>query len=104
LLQVLQDPQESDIVRHEAAEALGDMVTPEILPYLKEYMTREDAPDVVKESCELALGNYEVKFSPFSRLVIVTQHWRMYSTRTPTNLSTSTARLLWKQLKSRVLI
>lgn len=60
LLQVLQDPQESDMVRHEAAEALGGIATPEVLPYLKDYMTRKDAPVVVKESCEVALDMYEV--------------------------------------------
>ena len=60
LLQVLQNPQEADMVRHEAAEALGGIATPEVLPYLKEYMTREDAPVVVKESCQVALDMYEV--------------------------------------------
>lgn len=63
LLQVLQDSQESDMVRHEAAEALGGIATPEVLPYLKEYMTREDAPIVVKESCQVALDMYEVSIS-----------------------------------------
>ncbi|KAN0139814.1 Armadillo-type fold [Lactarius tabidus] len=63
LLQVLQDSQESDMVRHEAAEALGGIATPEVLPYLKEYMTREDAPIVVKESCQVALDMYEYENS-----------------------------------------
>ncbi|KAH9049978.1 deoxyhypusine hydroxylase [Lactarius hengduanensis] len=63
LLQILQDPQESDMVRHEAAEALGGIATPEVLPYLKEYMTREDAPVVVKESCQVALDMYEYENS-----------------------------------------
>lgn len=48
------------MVRHEAAEALGGIATPEVLPYLKEYMTREDAPSVVRESCQVALDMYEV--------------------------------------------
>ena len=48
------------MVRHEAAEALGGIATPEVLPYLKEYMTREDAPVVVRESCQVALDMYEV--------------------------------------------
>ena len=65
LLQVLQNPQESDMVRHEAAEALGGIATPEVLPYLKEYMTREDAPPVVRESCQVALDMYEVGVSSF---------------------------------------
>ena len=71
LLQVLQDSQESDMVRHEAAEALGGIATPEVLPYLKEYMTREDAPVVVRESCQVALDMYEVCFLnfPLARIV-----------------------------------
>jgi len=67
LLQVLQNTQESDMVRHEAAEALGGIATPEVLPYLKEYMTREDVPVVVRESCQVALDMYEVGVSCFSR-------------------------------------
>jgi deoxyhypusine monooxygenase len=52
------------MVRHEAAEALGGIATPEVLPYLKEYMTRDDAPVVVKESCQVALDMYEVSITP----------------------------------------
>ncbi|KAI0004575.1 deoxyhypusine hydroxylase [Russula compacta] len=63
LLRVLQNPQESDMVRHEAAEALGGIATPEVFPYLKEYMTREDAPVVVRESCQVALDMYEYENS-----------------------------------------
>jgi len=51
------------MVRHEAAEALGGIATPEVLPYLKDYMTREDAPVVVKESCQVALDMYEYENS-----------------------------------------
>jgi deoxyhypusine monooxygenase len=53
------------MVRHEAAEALGGIATPEVFPYLKEYMTREDAPVVVRESCQVALDMYEVGVSSF---------------------------------------
>lgn len=53
------------MVRHEAAEALGGIATPEVLPHLKEYMTREDAPIVVRESCQVALDMYEVGVSSF---------------------------------------
>lgn len=48
------------MVRHEAAEALGGIATPEVLPLLKEWQTRGDAPRVVRESCEVALDMYEV--------------------------------------------
>ena len=35
LLQVLQNAQESDMVRHEAAEVLGGIAAPEVFPCLK---------------------------------------------------------------------
>jgi len=63
LLKVLQDSRESDMVRHEAAEALGGIATPEVLPYLKEWMTRPDAPQVVRESCQVAIDMWEYENS-----------------------------------------
>lgn len=63
LLKVLQDASESDMVRHEAAEALGGIATPEVLPYLKEWMSRPDAPRVVRESCQIAIDMWEVRSS-----------------------------------------
>ena len=63
LLKVLQDSSESDMVRHEAAEALGGIATPEVLPYLKEWMARPDAPRVVRESCQVAIDMWEVCLS-----------------------------------------
>ncbi|KAJ7600792.1 armadillo-type protein [Mycena floridula] len=59
LLKVLQSSGESDMVRHEAAEALGGIGTPEVLPHLKEWMTRDDSPRVVKESCQVAIDLWE---------------------------------------------
>ncbi|KAJ6563537.1 armadillo-type protein [Mycena sp. CBHHK59/15] len=59
LFQVLQNANESEMVRHEAAEALGGIGTPEVLPHLKEWMTREDAPTVVRQSCEVAIDMWE---------------------------------------------
>ncbi|KAF8645239.1 hypothetical protein AX16_008066 [Volvariella volvacea WC 439] len=59
LLQVLQNDKESDMVRHEAAEALGGIATPEVLPHLREWMNREDAPRVVRESCQVAIDMWE---------------------------------------------
>jgi deoxyhypusine monooxygenase len=61
LLKVLQNTKESDMVRHEAAEALGGIGTPEVLPHLKEWMAREDAPRVVRESCQVAIDMWEVR-------------------------------------------
>ena len=60
LLKVLQDTCESDMVRHEAAEALGGIATPEALPHLREWMNKEDAPAVVRESCQVAIDMWEV--------------------------------------------
>ncbi|KAK7056908.1 deoxyhypusine hydroxylase [Paramarasmius palmivorus] len=59
LLKVLQDAKESDMVRHEAAEALGGIGTPEVLPHITEWMNREDAPQVVRESCQVAVDMWE---------------------------------------------
>jgi deoxyhypusine monooxygenase len=61
LLEVLQDSEESDMVRHEAAEALGGIATPEVLPHLKEWMVRDDSPRVVRESCQVAIDMWEVR-------------------------------------------
>ncbi|THH06881.1 hypothetical protein EW145_g3773 [Phellinidium pouzarii] len=63
LLKVLQDSSEPEMVRHEAAEALGGIATPEVLPYLKEWMSRPDAPQVVRESCQIAVDMWEYENS-----------------------------------------
>ena len=62
LIKVLQNTSESDMVRHEAAEALGGIATPEALPHLKEWLTIEDSPRVVRESCQVAIDMWEVCF------------------------------------------
>ncbi|TFK24999.1 deoxyhypusine hydroxylase [Coprinopsis marcescibilis] len=59
LLEVLKNGSESDMVRHEAAEALGGIATPEVLPHLREWMVREDSPQVVRESCQVAIDMWE---------------------------------------------
>jgi deoxyhypusine monooxygenase len=63
LIRVLEDGQESEMVRHEAAEALGGIGTPEVLPVLQLWMTREDSPRVVKESCQIAVDMWEYENS-----------------------------------------
>ena len=60
LIKVLNDTNEAPVVRHEAAEALGGIATPEVLPHLKTWYERKDSPNVVKDSCEVALDMYEV--------------------------------------------
>lgn len=49
------------MVRHEAAEALGGIGTPEVLPHLEEWMVRDDSPRVVRESCQVAIDMWEVR-------------------------------------------
>ncbi|ODN97997.1 deoxyhypusine hydroxylase [Cryptococcus amylolentus CBS 6273] len=80
LLKRLRDPVEDDMVRHEAAEALGgiasDGVDPEegegegeelpeggVLQVLREWAVKADAPPVVRESCQVALDMWEYENS-----------------------------------------
>ncbi|EJD50476.1 ARM repeat-containing protein [Auricularia subglabra TFB-10046 SS5] len=63
LLRVLHDGGEDEMVRHEAAEALGGIATPDVLPHLRAWAARADAPRVVRESCVVALDMYEYENS-----------------------------------------
>jgi hypothetical protein len=84
LLYVMRDPNEDDMVRHEAAEALGgiasefppgDVIDLEqggeiyeqagdreqgVLGILKQWAGDGEAPEVVRESCQVAVDMYEV--------------------------------------------
>lgn len=53
LIETLRDPLENEMVRHEAAEALGSIATDECVEILSKYL--QDEKPVVKESCEVAL-------------------------------------------------
>ncbi|ETO04092.1 hypothetical protein RFI_21599 [Reticulomyxa filosa] len=57
LIGVLRDNSEHEMVRHEAAEALGAIAKDQVLPILNEY--KEDEQTVVKESCQVALDMHE---------------------------------------------
>ncbi|CAG8607430.1 7334_t:CDS:1, partial [Funneliformis mosseae] len=61
LIKTLENMNELYMVRHEAAEALGSVATPECLPVLKRF--KDDQERVVKESCEVALDMYEYESS-----------------------------------------
>lgn len=79
LLHVLRDPKEEDMVRHEAAEALGGIASdgtdadmskddeplPEggVLAILREWAVKQDAPLVVRESCQVAIDMWEYENS-----------------------------------------
>lgn len=49
----LEDTEENEMVRHECAEALGSIATPECYEILKKYLN--DNERVVRESCIVAL-------------------------------------------------
>lgn len=66
LIEVLEDEKEDEMVRHEAAEALGSIATDDVLQTLREFATK--GPRVVRESCEVALDMYEVSSSQQSSL------------------------------------
>lgn len=61
LLKVLEDEREEEMVRHEAAEALGGIATEAVLPVLRRWAAKEDAPRVVRESCVVAIDMWEVR-------------------------------------------
>jgi deoxyhypusine monooxygenase len=81
LLYVMRDSAEDDMVRHEAAEALGGIASEGdegvegelyeneedkqkgVLGILREWSTLESAPPVVRESCQVALDMYEYENS-----------------------------------------
>lgn len=65
------------MVRHEAAEALGGIATPEVLPHLKEWMSKDGAPRVVKESCAVAIDMWEVG-NDFPDLGVITDRSAQY--------------------------
>ncbi|XXQ35933.1 Deoxyhypusine hydroxylase [Plasmodiophora brassicae] len=57
LLAVLQDSSEHEMVRHEAAEALGAIADSDALGILRTHL--DDSDQIVKQSCEVALDLYE---------------------------------------------
>ncbi|KAL0084836.1 armadillo-type protein [Phycomyces blakesleeanus] len=61
LTETLRDSKEAHMVRHEAAEALGSIATPQVLEILESF--RQDNEQVVRESCVVALDMYEYETS-----------------------------------------
>eukprot|EP00887_Chlorella_sp_A99_P006698 scaffold3.g6698.t1 len=61
LRQVLEDPSQNPMVRHEAAEALGSIAAPECVVLLKQYV--HDEEPIVADSCEVALDMLEFELS-----------------------------------------
>lgn len=62
LRQSLEDETENEMVRHECAEALGAIATPDCYEILRKYLN--DEKRVVRESCEIALDMCEYENSP----------------------------------------
>jgi deoxyhypusine monooxygenase len=61
LSEALRRPNEAGMVRHESAEALGSIATPECFEILKAF--EHDTQDVVRESCIVALDMYDYENS-----------------------------------------
>lgn len=59
LQRVLEDKQEDAMCRHEAAEALGALGDKGSLDMLKELRDDQAEPDVVRETCEIAVDRIE---------------------------------------------
>lgn len=57
LTKVLCDPNENDIVRHEAAEALGAISTDDTVEILQHHL--KEGPEMVRESCSVALDVHQ---------------------------------------------
>lgn len=80
LLYVLRDQKEDDMVRHEAAEALGGIASDgaeeiegekgeDVLAILREWAVKPEAPVVVRESCQVAIDMWEVSYVSCSPLL-----------------------------------
>ncbi|KAI9329482.1 armadillo-type protein [Obelidium mucronatum] len=61
LIETLSKPHEEAMVRHEAAEALGSIATPECFQVLEKFKT--DSAQVVKDSCVIGLDMAEFEAS-----------------------------------------
>lgn len=61
LMEVLKNPKEEGMVRHEAAEALGSIATEDVLPVLQQFAN--DDVDVVRDSAIVALDMYNYENS-----------------------------------------
>jgi len=62
---VLESPQQQEIVRHEAAEALGALGQASSLPLLEKYL--HDESQVIRETCELAIARLKWENSPSAK-------------------------------------
>jgi deoxyhypusine monooxygenase len=62
LVNVLENLNETAMVRHECAEALGSIATPECFPVLEKF-AKDPTHPVVLESCEVGMDMYHFETS-----------------------------------------
>jgi deoxyhypusine monooxygenase len=65
LERVLDDSKQAEIVRHEAAEALGALGSTSSLPLLEKHL--KDDSQVIRETCELAVDRLKWQNSKASK-------------------------------------
>lgn len=92
------------MVRHEAAEALGGIPSDgsdggTVLQLLREWALKTEAPDVVRDSCVVAVDMWEVR-EAFHLETCNHAESIALSTRIPTNSSTLMGCLLTHPLQS----
>ena len=81
------------MVRHEAAEALGGVPSDgsdggAVLQLLREWAGKRDAPDVVRDSCVVAVDMWEVRIYLWRMLLRRNlMHAAEFSTKTRTNFN-----------------
>ena len=73
LERVLDDSKQAEIVRHEAAEALGALGSTGSLPLLEKYL--KDDSQVIRETCELAVDRLKWQNSKASREEVLQQRY-----------------------------
>lgn len=62
---VLDDTKQAEIVRHEAAEALGALGSTGSLPLLEKHL--QDDSQVIRETCELAVARLKWQTSQLAK-------------------------------------
>lgn len=75
LKRVLEDKEEDSMCRHEAAEALGALGDLSSLPLLKELRDDVKEPEVVRETCDIAVDRIEWEHSEARKNEILKQRY-----------------------------
>lgn len=75
LRKVLEDKEEDSMCRHEAAEALGALGDQGSLGLLKELRDDSREPEVVRETCDIAVDRIEWEHSEEGKKELLKQRW-----------------------------